>query len=160
MPEGSNPSSSTQHTYLLLTLLCPPPLSPSLQLSNLARFTHSEYSVPFLTSLLLAHFAPSACSVLAWQPGQCILSFSQMVTFSAPPTISFHPRQLERVFQDTNCMLTLSCLKLPQAPQPISDKIQTFQLSLQDLFGQDSAVSSSAFPRLVPFTPALCPFIL
>ena len=59
-------------------------------------------------------------------------------------------------------MLTLSCLKLSQAPQPITDKIQTFQLRLQDLFGQDLAVSSSAFPPIVPFTLLLpfCSFIV
>lgn len=46
-------------------------------------------------------------------------------------------------------MLTLCCLKPPQAPHPISDKIQTFQLSLQDLCGQDSALSSNTFFPIV-----------
>lgn len=47
------------------------------------------------------------------------------------PSTSSPPRQPERVFQDTNCMMTLCCLKPPQAPHSISDTIQSFQLRIR-----------------------------
>lgn len=113
------------------------------------------FSIPTATSPVLPLPTPT------WMP--TVASLWGSLAPSLP--LSHHSislQQPERVFQDTNWMLAFSCLKSLQAHHPVSDKIRTFQLSLQDLYGQDLTFSSTASPPKVLFTFLLpfCPLIV